>query len=354
MFLNFFQRYYYNIRILTTPRSSPGKRSRPNTASSTSMKKPKSGEGSAPSTPIQPPIASLVGCSPPLKNLKLLSNVATASPKRRRAAPNPVCTDKSHSKRGDRNIQRHSCKYCLRKRIDELIQNKNLHRWDIMRILMQEFRRYYCGFCMLVALETKNFDAISLGKQCTKGHSVISSMRRCEHGKLFKCCNKCKDPRNGGMYKACNCIKSRKCSCEIITLGEQPQHPAVLAEKEAWSLACLERATRLEAHIAQMPVVHQVLAPVPQANAYAAAANEQDTYAAEVLEQMRGVPEIETETDSDEESVDGTSSTFCSPAGSSSAASISVGALVEDPAEPSYETESDSDGWVINDGSDDE
>ncbi len=151
MFGNILQ-HYNNVYYASIARhyskaaaKSIGKRSSPSSVSSTPMKKPNStpssAASSAPSTPLRVGVAGVIGSPPHSKNLRLLSKAAVPTQRGKRSVPNPVCNDMSHSKRGDRFIQRHSCRKCMLKRFGELIENKNLHLWDIVQIIMREFRR---------------------------------------------------------------------------------------------------------------------------------------------------------------------------------------------------------------------
>jgi hypothetical protein len=322
------------------------------------------------------------------KNLMMLSNAACPT-QRGKASPNKTCHDITHSKNGNRFIQKHTCKYCLAKRIQELSEKKHLHIWDAVNILMREFRRYFCGFCLLKAFKTKDFSAISLGKKCFNGHGAISSMRNCDHGREFKYCKECKDPRAGGRYKVCGCPVISKCDCKVA-LGDEPMEAAVIAEKDAWVEASLERAQKMQAagaitpkrrvvvvRTAAKPSIEEVLMQGVSGGELAAGDDTGASFAAAVLGGLKKGADFTEAGESDATttttpsvsafgspsgassafgSSSGASSAFGSPSGASSAfgsplATISIQALIEPPADlpANYETESDGEKWVIDD-----
>ena len=318
------------------------------------------------------------------KNLMMLSNAACPMQKGK-TYPNWMCHDMSHSKNGKKFIQKHTCKYCLAARINELLQKEHLHHWDAVNIIMREFRRYFCGFCLLRAFKTKDFSAISLGKKCFNGHGAISSMRCCDHGREFKYCKVCKDPRAGGRYKACcGGHFTVKCDCKAVVSGEVPMAAAEIAEKDAWVEACLDRAQKMQAAGAitpkrrvvvvrtyAKPSIEEVLMQGVSGGALAAVDDTRASFAAAVLGGLKKGADLSGESDATTTttpsvsafgSTSGASSAFGSPSGASShsgasssfgspLATISIQALVEPPTDlpANYETESDGDMWVVDD-----
>jgi hypothetical protein len=352
-------------RVLPTPVYPPAKKSR----------KP----SSAPSAPAAWSEAEVMP-----RNLVMLSNAACPMQKGR-TSPNRMCHDMSHSKNGKKFIQRHTCKYCLAARINELLQKEHLHHWDAVDILMREFRRYFCGFCLLRAFRTKDFTGISLGKKCFNGHGAISSMRCCDHGREFKYCKVCKDPRAGGRFRACCGVHfTVKCGCEAVVPGEAPMAAAEVAEKDAWVEAALQRAQQMQAAGGIPPRKRVVVVMRSAAGAksgllapVAAEEREGETVlmesavaglAAAVLEGLKKKTGVEFEEEEMMDSADESATTTTTPSasvfGSPSAAAasssldstISIQSLVQLPDDlqvddlpVSYETESDGEMWVVDD-----
>lgn len=373
MFVNVLQQYYHLHFLSMAHRGSTSrsnKRALPAVSYPVADKKSKYASTSPEAVP---------------KNLHMLSKAACPSQKGR-SRPNALCSDVSHSVSGKKNIQKHTCKRCLANRIKELLAKEHLHHWDAVNILMREFRRYYCGFCLFEAFKANDFTSISLSKRCSKGHGVISSMRHCDHGKEFKYCRVCKDPRAGGRFKACGCQVIRKCECKVPT-GDEPLPEAEIAEKDAWVEAALERARQMQAAGFVTPPRRVVVVEVVASSSasyvdtlmetlmegvsgggVAAPLDAGASDAADVLGQLKTAGAFEDEEGmmSADEATPSISS-FGSPVGSSglassassfgtpgSCASISVQALIDAvPDLPTgYETESDGEMWVIDDRSD--
>ena len=178
-----------------------------------------------------------------ITSITSISSVNTIKPKRV-VKPNPICTTEGHSK-SKKNIQKHTCKKCFIDRANELCDT-GLTRWDVARLLVREFRNYYCSCCVLDLYASKNFSQVGLGKRCVRGHLKFSRERKCRHGKGFKACNECVDPRAATMFHLCGHHFSSRCNCQFkLQLDLSEQTPAVVALKEAYAVQTLERARQL-------------------------------------------------------------------------------------------------------------
>lgn len=172
-----------------------------------------------------------------------ITSINTIKPKRV-VKPNPICTTEGHSK-SKKNIQKHTCKKCFIDRANELCDT-GLTRWDVARLLVREFRNYYCSCCVLDLYASKNFSQVGLGKRCVRGHLKFSRERKCGHGKGFKACNECVDPRAATMFHLCGHHFSSRCNCQFkLQLDLSGQTPAAVALKEAYAVQTLERARQL-------------------------------------------------------------------------------------------------------------
>ena len=170
----------------------------------------------------------------------------TNSAKPTKIEPNKLCTTPGHSVRKT-SIQKHTCKKCFVERAKELCEDPHLTRWNVARLLVREFRNYYCSFCVLESYASKNFTRVGLGKRCIRGHLAISKERVCkDHGKEFKACNECIDPRAATIFNLCGHRFFTKCGCSSKKQFSGEQTQDVIDLQEGYAVQTLQRAAAMQ------------------------------------------------------------------------------------------------------------